>query len=224
MRLERRNLLLIMLFFIVLASIPQCSGAGEQGVTISQMSFESKKVFREKIVQNMVNKFREDETFDKIHQYMLSKSTELNKTQPRHFPDFLIEDTFSKTDNLFERTRFAIKDNPGRFYEPVSFEKSVQKLLWLKGICFIVIGIKEEHEMAFSYFYLPGNENLKRQFLQDMIYYSFPEVPDIPENEAWRQQMNEAMSRLGYSIFSVKKFGIENSEAGLEILDQNQRF
>ena len=209
---------------MVLVLISQVSRAQEEGLIFSQMSIDSKKEFRDKIVRDLVNGFREDRTFDKIHQYMHSKAIELNKAQPRHFPDFLIEDTFSKTDNLFERTRFAIKDNPGRFYEPVSFEKSVQKLLWLKGICFVLIGIKEEHQMAFSYFYLPGNENLKHKFINDMVKYSFPEVPDIPENETWRQQMNEAMSRLGYDIFSVKKFGIENNQIDWENLNLNQRF
>lgn len=224
MKLERRIILSMVLFFISLASIPQYSRAEEQGIVVSQMSMESKKIFREKLVQGMVTKFKEDQTFDKMHQYMLSKATELNKAQPHHLPDFLIEDTFSKTDNLFERTRFAVKNNPGRFYEPMSFEKSVQKLLWLKGICFVVIGIKEEHQMAFSYFYLPGNEEVRLEFIENMVNYSFPEVPDIPENDEWRQQMNEAMSRLGYNIFSVKKFGIENSQVGWDVLNHNQKF
>ncbi|MGE5605616.1 MAG: hypothetical protein ACM3YE_07995 [Bacteroidota bacterium] len=224
MRPARRNFLAIVLFFIVLASIPQASRAQEQGLIFSQMSMDSKKEFRYKLVRDLVKEFREDETFDKIHQYMISKATELNKAHPRHLPDFLIEDTFSKTDNLFERTRFAIKDNPGRFYEPESFEKSVQRLLWLKGICFLLMGIKEEHQMAFSYFYLPGNENIRHKFIDDMVKYSFPEVPEIPENEAWRQQMNGAMSRLGYNIFSVRKFGIENSQVNCEDFIYNQRF
>lgn len=224
MRLERRAILATFLFFIVLVSISQYSRAEGQQLVVSQMSMESKKIFREKTIQSMVIKFKNDQTFDKMHQYMLSKATELNIEQPHHLPDFLIEDTFSKTDNLFERTRFAIKDNPGRFYEPVAFEKSVQKLLWLKGICFLVIGIKEEHQMAFSYFYLPGNENIRRQFLEKMVDYSFPDVPDIPENEKWHEQMNEAMSRLGYSIFSVKKFGIVNSQVGPGVLNYNQKF
>jgi len=221
---SRHNFLVVIFLCMVLVLISQVSRAQEEGLIFSQMSIDSKKEFRDKIVRDLVNGFREDRTFDKIHQYMHSKAIELNKAQPRHFPDFLIEDTFSKTDNLFERTRFAIKDNPGRFYEPVSFEKSVQKLLWLKGICFVLIGIKEEHQMAFSYFYLPGNENLKHKFINDMVKYSFPEVPDIPENETWRQQMNEAMSRLGYDIFSVKKFGIENNQIDWENLNLNQRF
>lgn len=208
MRSVRRNILAVVLFFMVLASISQASRAQEQGLIFYQMSMDSKKEFRSKLVRDLVKEFREDQTFDKIHQYMISKATELKKAHPRHFPDFLIEDTFSKTDNLFERTRFAIKDDPKRFYQPESLEKSVQKLLWLKGICFLLMGINEEHQMAFSYFYLPGNEKLKHKFIDEMVKYSFPEVPELPENEAWRRQMNEVMSRLGYNIFSVRKFGI----------------
>lgn len=224
MRPARRNFLFMILFFLILASISPASRAQEQGLIFSQMSMDSKKEFRNKLVSDLISEFREDQTFNKIHQYMLSKAVELNKAQPRHLPDFLIEDTFSKTDNLFDRTRFAIKDNPGRFYEPESFEKSVQKLLWLKGICFVLMGIKEEHQMAFSYFYLPGNEDLRYKFIDNMVKYSFPEVPEISENETWRQQMNGAMSRLGYNIFSVKKFGIENSQIDWENLNPNQRF
>lgn len=202
--------IILMIITLFILTFSGYSKTEKEGIVISQMSRESKKIFRDKLVRGMLTKFREDQTFDKIHQYMLLKATELNKKQPPHQPDFLIEDTFSKTDSLFERTRSSIKDNSDRFYEPVSFEKSVQKLLWLKGICFFVMGIKEEHQMAISYFYLPGNENVKREFLEDVVDYSFPEVPDIPENEQWHYQMIEAMSRLGYRIFSVKKFSIKN--------------
>lgn len=208
MRPARRNILTVVLFFMIFASFSQASRVQEQGIIFSQMSMDSKKEFRSKLVQELVKEFREDQTFEKIHQYMILKAIELRKAHPRHLPDFLIEDTFSKTDNLFERTRFAIKDNPNRFYEPESLEKSVQRLLWLKGICFMLMGINEEHQMAFSYFYLPGNENIKHKFIDEMVKYSFPEVPELPENEAWRRQMNEVMSRLGYNIFSVHKFGI----------------
>lgn len=224
MRPVSRILVMVILVFLVLTLTVHPIKAEKEGLVLTPMSVEGKKVFREKIIKDLVNRFREDQTFDKMHQYMLSKATELNKAQPRQLPEFLIEDTFSKTDNLFERTRFAIKDNPGRFYEPETFEKSVQKLLWLKGVCFMVIGIKEEHRMAFSYFYLPGNEELRCRFINEMVNYSFPEVPEIPENEVWRHQMNGAMSRLGYDIFSVRKFGIGNSTDESESINKHQRF
>ena len=224
MRPVSRIFLTVILIFMVLTVTANSIDAEKDGLVLTPMSMEGKKEFRKKIIKDLVHRFREDQTFDKMHQYMVSKATELNKAQPRQLPEFLIEDTFSKTDSLFERTRFAIKDNPGRFYEPETFEKSVQKLLWLKGICFLVIGIKEEHRMAFSYFYLPGNEGLRHKFINDMVNYSFPEVPEIPENEVWRHQMNGAMSRLGYDIFSVKKFGIhDNTDEGKSI-DTHQRF
>jgi len=224
MRPVSRIFLTVILIFSVFTLIVPPIKAQREGLVLTPISMEGKKVLRKKIIKDLVHRFKEDQTFDKMHQYMLSKANELNKAQPRQLPEFLIEDTFSKTDNLFERTRFAIKDNPGRFYEPETFEKSVQKLLWLKGVCFMVIGIKEEHRMAFSYFYLPGNEEIRRIFINDMVNYSFPEVPEIPENEVWRQQMNGAMSRLGYRIFSVKKFGIENNIDERESINNHQRF
>jgi hypothetical protein len=211
MRLQKSGLLIIMLILCLLTIIPRNLNAETvETIVILPISLENKKIFRENLVRNMVAKYKNDQTFDKIYQYMLAKASELNKDNPCHSPDFLIEDTFAKTDNLFAKTRFAIKDNPGRFYDPLTFEKSVEKLLWLKGVCFLVMGIKEEHQMAFSYFYAPGNEANRYEFLQEMINYSFPEVPDVPENDNWRRQMNSAMSRLGYRIFSVRKFGIEN--------------
>lgn len=218
MRLGKRIFFGLILFLFYFAVFSNYSIAEEPKIVVFQMSRENKKVFRENLIRDLVTKFKEGQVFDKINDYMISKATELNKDHPRHTPDYLIEDTFNKTDNLFEKTRFAVKDNPGRFYEPISFEKSVQKLLWLRGVCFLVMGIKEEHQMAFSYFYVPGNEDVKREFLEDMINYSFPEVPDIPENQFWRQQMNEAMSRLGYRIFSVQKYGIGDN-AGLNPLN-----
>lgn len=222
--MKQRSLILLMILISFNLFLSGYTKAEERKVVVSQMSLENKKVFRENLVQNILTKFKQDQTFDKMHEYMISKAAELKKVQPHHQPDFLIEDTFSKTDNLFERTRFAVKDNPGRFYEPVSFEKSVRKLLWLKGVCFLVMGIKEEHQMAFSYFYLPGNENIRYEFLEDLVEYSFPEVPNIPENRQWHHQMTEAMSRLGYNIFSVKKFGIENDWAIREALSCNSEF
>lgn len=220
MRLQKSGLLVIMLFLSLTSIIPRTLNAeAVEEIVILPMSLEHKKVFRENLVRNMVAKYKNDQTFDKINQYMLAKASELNKDNPRHSPDFLIEDTFAKTDNLFAKTRVAIKDNPGRFYNPLTFERSVQKLLWLKGVCFLVMGIKEEHQMAFSYFYAPGNEANRYEFLQEMINYSFPEVLDVSENDNWRHQMNGAMSRLGYRIFSVKKFGIENDEFRIAVND-----
>lgn len=220
MRFQKSGLLIIMLFFSLSAIIPRnLSAEAVDTIVILPMSLENKKIFRENLVRNMVTKYKNDRTFDKINQYMLAKASELNKNYPRYSPDFLIEDTFAKTDNLLAKTRFAIKDNPNRFYDPLTFEKSVQKLLWLKGVCFLVMGIKEEHQMAFSYFYAPGNDADRYEFMQEMINYSFPEVPDIPENNNWRRQMNDAMSRLGYQIFSVNKFGIENNDFRLAVND-----
>jgi hypothetical protein len=45
-----------------------------------------------------------------------------------------------------------------------------------------------------------------------VVIYSFPEVPDVPENKAWQSQMMGVMEKLGYQIFNVDKFGTEKAD------------
>jgi hypothetical protein len=173
------------------------------------VSMEERKVFRDKLIGNLVTKYHEKQVFDHINKYMIDKAEELHKRQPTKLPDALIVDTFDKTEALFERTKNFIGNSFVTSYEPAYFEKNVNKYLWLKGIGFWVLGIGEQHEMAFSYFYLPGNENLKEDLLKEIVQYSFPEIPEIDANKVWYNEMVVVMGRLGYKIFNVKRFAIE---------------
>ncbi len=176
--------------------------------TVRPISDPDRKIFREKLIDGLVEKYHQDQVFDHINQYMIDKAKELHKHPPTKFPDTLITDTFDKTQSLFEHTKGFIGNSFTRDYTPETFEKNVNKYLWLKGIGFWVLGIGQEHEMAFSYFYLPGNENLKENLLKEIVQYSFPEIPQIEANKIWYDQMAVVMSRLGYRIFNVKEFGL----------------
>jgi predicted AAA+ superfamily ATPase len=182
--------------------------ASQNEPVVKFVSTEDRKVFRAKLVGDLVGKYHQKQIFDQINNYMIEKAEELHRNQPTKLPDVLITDTFNKTEALFNRTKNFIGDSFVTSYAPNNFEQNVNKYLWLKGVGFWVLGIGVEHQMAFSYFYLPGNENLKEDFLKEIVQYSFPEIPEIEANQLWYDQMVIVMGRLGYKIFNVKRFGI----------------
>jgi hypothetical protein len=179
---------------------------------VKSLSSADRKAFREKLIGDLIEKYRENQVFDHMNEYMIGKTEELHQPSPSKLPDFLIEDTFNKTDSLFNHTKGFIGNSFVTSYEPDRFEKNVHKYLWLKGIGFWILGIGEEHKLAFSYFYLPGNESLKEDLLREIVQYSFPEIPEVAENKEWYDQMVLIMGRLGYSIFSVKRFGLAEND------------
>lgn len=204
------NKLFVIISFLVLLG---CFFIGntqavENEPVVRYVSTEERKIIREKLITGLVERYHEDQVFDHINKYMIIKADELHKHPPTKMPDVLITDTFNKTQSLFERTKNFIGDSFVTSYAPDNFEKNVNKYLWLKGIGFWVLGIGEEHEMAFSYFYLPGNEGLKKELLKEIVQYSFPEIPEIDANKVWYDEMTVRMSRLGYKIFNVKSFGL----------------
>jgi hypothetical protein len=199
-----RVLLLAIVGCLLLVNNIQAASQDEP--VVRALSDVDRKEFRDKLIGNLVAKYHEDQVFDHINKYMIVKAKELHKNVPTKLPDYLITDTFNKTQSLFEHTKGFIGNSFTTSYAPNMFEKNVNKYLWLKGIGFWVLGIGEDHEMAFSYFYLPGNESLKEELLKDIVHYSFPEIPQIEENKVWYDQMTIVMGRLGYRIFNVKEF------------------
>ncbi|HBF38273.1 MAG TPA: hypothetical protein DDW50_13240 [Firmicutes bacterium] len=205
------KLLMQILLICVIGSIfvgNNIFAASQDEPTVRALSDSERKVLRGKLIDNLVEKYKGDQVFNHISEYMIDKSKELHKHPPKKTPDTLIMDTFNKTNSLFEHTKGFIGNSFTTSYAPDNFEKNVNKYLWLKGIGFWVLGIGEEHEMAFSYFYLPGNDQLKEDLLKDIVHYSFPEIPQIEENKLWYDQMAVVMGRLGYRIFNVKEFGL----------------
>ena len=193
-------------FFLVLET-----KADEIGLKLNSnnLSDNSRKIFREHLVQNIVIKYQDDKTFFKMHEYMVEKCQELHMNLSAKLPAILIQDTLTRTQNLLQSTKSIVGNSLSTSsYDPARFEKSVQRFLWLKGLGFLVLGIGEEHKLAISYFYLPGNESLKQEFLQDLVLYTFPEIPDVPQNKVWLNDMTAVMGRLGHTIFSIKRFGV----------------
>lgn len=178
----------------------------QTNMIINEMSLEKRRVIRSELLKQMVLKYENDQTFAKVQDYMENKYHELHKNKPPKSPSLVIQETFQRTRAFMDKTRPYIGSSFTRVYDPVQIEKNVNKYIWLKGICFLVLGIGDDHRIALSFFYIPGNENLKREFLKDVVIYSFPEVPDEPENQAWQNEMIGVMERLGYRIFNIDRY------------------
>ncbi|HBE80117.1 MAG TPA: hypothetical protein DDW65_20395 [Firmicutes bacterium] len=204
----------VVVFFLLMGCIFYSGNvhAQQNEPAVRFLSDTDRKVFRDKLIGDLIERYRDARVFDDINKYMTVKTEALHNRVPKKLPDILISDTFNKTQSLFEHTKGFIGKSFVTSYAPDNFEKNVHKYLWLKGIGFWALGIGEEHEMAFAYFYLPGNENLKEDLLREIVQYSFPEIPQNAENKEWYDEMVTVMGHLGYQIFSVKRFGVaENS-------------
>ncbi len=173
---------------------------------INSMSLETRKAIRKEILGQLIRKYENNQTFTKVYDYMVEEYKVLHKSSTPRSPEIVIQETFDKARLMFDRTKPFIGNNFTREYNPAEIEKKVKKFIWLKGVCFLVLGINDEHRMALAYFYLSGNQELKNEFLKDVVIYSFPEIPDVAENKFWQSEMMAVMERLGYKIFSIKKF------------------
>jgi hypothetical protein len=203
----RNKQILFLVVFLVLFSMGAAPNQeNKTGLVIHEISLEERRAVRRELLEQMVIRYENNGTFAKVQQYMELKYKELKKTKTPKSPSIVIQETFQRTRTLMDRTRPFIGNSFTRVYDPVQIEKNVQKYIWLKGLCFLVLGIGDEHRIALSFFYLPGNEDLKKQFLKDVVIYSFPEVLDLPENQEWQVEMMGVMDRLGYTIFNIDKF------------------
>ena len=192
-----------MLFFCLGANLYLNNG---NSLVVNELSLENRKAVRIEILGQLLNKYENNQTFAKVYDYMVLKYQDLHKTKQPRSPGLIIQETLEKARMMFDRTRPYVGTSFTRVYDPAQIEKNVHKYLWLKGLCFLVLGIGDEQRIALSYFYLPGNEDIKQSFLRDVVLYSFPEVPDIPENKAWQSDMMVVMESLGYKIFGISKF------------------
>ena len=170
------------------------------------LSLETKRNIRQEMLAHLLVKYTDNQTFPKMHEYMIAKYRQLHKSGNPRLPNQIITETLEKARSLFEKVKPYVGSDFKRKYQPEEIEKTVNKYLWLKGICFLFLGIKDEHKNALSYFYLPGNEEMKYQFLRDTVKFSFPEVYDVPENSAWFDGMASVMERIGYKLFDVNKY------------------
>lgn len=180
-------------------------------MTINSLSLENKRAVRKEILDQLIVKYNDNQTLAAVYSFMVEKFEELHKKKSPRYPEVVIRESFEKARSLFDRTKPYIGNSFTRVYDPEQIEKNVKKYLWLRGFCFLILGIGEEHKVALSYFYLPGNEVLKQELLKDIVKYSFPEVPDVDENTTWRAEMALVMDRLGYKLFDVERYIPSNS-------------
>jgi hypothetical protein len=180
----------------------------QTGLIVRNMSMDEKRVARRELMDQFLICYAENQTFNKIGQYMTFRCQEMHQTKVPKCPDVLLEEAFEKSNNLIVQTKKYYGNSFTRVYDPEMVEKKVRKFLWLKGLYFFILGINDEHRLAMSYFYLPGNESIKQDFLERVVRFSYPEIPDVEENKNWRNQMIAVMDRLGYDVFNIKKFKI----------------
>lgn len=184
----------------------------QDGLKVCPMTLEEKRATRRQLINEFIACYTDDQTFDKISRYMRAKYEEKNIKKTPKYPGELLTETFEKSNNLIAQTKKFYGDSFTRVYDPEVVEKKVRRFLWLKGLYFFILGINDEHRLAMSYFYLPGNEAVKQDFFERVVMFSYPEIPDVPENKCWRQQMTAVMEHLGYDVFSIKKFIITRPE------------
>jgi len=172
----------------------------------SEMNVEAKRAARKAFLPKLITKYTQNQTFHKMHSYMIKRYAELNKQSHPPLPDQLIIDTLDKTQSVFEKTKSIVGNRFKRQYDPEIIETNINKYLWLKGLCFFILGIGDEHKIAVTYFFEPGNERIKQEFLLDTVKYSYPEVQDTPVNAAWFAKMTQVMERVAYRVFSIETF------------------
>ncbi len=200
-----KRILVLLVLLMALASPLAGAASSSEPQQLIELTWETKQSLQQKFINDLVSKYNNDETFLKLHQYMIVKYQDLAKKRTPRQPDVIIRETFQKTQMVYEKTK-GLVGNSFQNFDPESVEKSVEKFLWLKGVCFLILGIGEEHQIGLSYFYRPENVAAKQELLRDIVHYSFPEVPDVPANGGWYRSMVQVMDRLGYQIFNVKKY------------------
>ncbi len=197
--------LLILLSSQVAAAAVNPDPAPTQKPLSNELSLPDKQEMQQQILDDLLLKYTQNQTFVKLHEYMVLKYQQLAKRGTPRPPQQIIKEAFQRTRAVYEKTKPFVH-NTFQDFDPDAVERSVEKYLWLKGLCFWILGINQEHEIGLSYFYLPENQGVKKELLRDIVHYSFPEVPDIPANRIWFQNMVQVMDRLGYKIFNIEKY------------------
>lgn len=176
------------------------------------LTIEQKRNLRVALLEQMIVKYEQQQVFEQMRQYMNKKSEELENDGVDESPQDLIRETLERTRAVYEKVQPFVGNQFKKNYNPEDIEAKINRFAWLKGPAFLILKIREKHKIALSFFYLPENEELKRNFLHDAVQYSYPEVLNVPENETWFNDMNGVMERLGYTFFKVDKY-IEQKNA-----------
>jgi hypothetical protein len=196
-------LFFLALFTVTSSGIAQTANdpAFQKPATLD-IKLEQKRNLREALFEQMLVKYKKQQVFEQMRQYINLK---LDNHQSEA-PEVLIRETLERTRSVYEKIQPLIGNQFKKNYNPVSIEAKFNKFAWLKGVIFLILGIRKKHKIAIAFFYLPENEDLKRSFFRDVVHYSYPEVLTIPENEVWFAKMNGVMERMGSKYFKVDKY------------------
>lgn len=184
-----------------------------QQPTTLDITIEQKRNLRVTLLEQMLVKYEQQQVFEQMRQYMNSKLDDLDKGEILESPQDLIRETLERTRAVYDKVQPFVGNQFKKNYNTEEIEAKINKYAWLKGPAFLILGIRVKHKIALSFFYLPENESLKRNFLHDAVQYSYPEVLNVPENEAWFDSMNGVMERLGYKFFNVDKYTNQPTES-----------
>jgi hypothetical protein len=195
-------LLLLASFSFTSASFAQTGDAPAfvKPATI-EITLEQKRNLRVSLLEQMLVKYREQQVFERMRQYLILKLD----NQKIECPEVLIKETLDRSRSVYDKIQPLIGNHFKQNYNPERIEAKFNKFAWLKGLAFLILRIRKKHKIAISFFYLPENEDLKRRFFRDVVHYSYPEVLTIPENEAWFVKMDGVMERMGAKYFLRKK-------------------
>lgn len=200
------GLILVLHFIAFTCIIGATEKSSVQPLISGNIPYENRKAVQSLILDQILEKYSHNKTFYEMHKFMSLEFQVLKINKPPEQPELLIKETFAKSQSVFERTEPFVGHSFHDLYKPESFEQLVNKYLWLKGLCFLVLGIKEDHKIGVAYFYQPENTIIRQQIIRDIVHFSFPEVVDTPENNVWFVNMSAVMDRLGYKIFNVDKY------------------
>ncbi len=206
------------LFLLLLSIVTNCFAESDNPVAFQNpaaldLTVEEKRSLRVTFLDEMLVKYDQRQVFEQMLQYINTKSAELEKDEVLESPEELIRETLERTRAVYEKVQPFVGNQFKRNYNPEEIEAKINKFAWLKGPAFLILGIREKHKIALSFFYQPKNESLKREFLHDAVRYSYPEILTTPENEAWFDSMNGVMERMGYKFFKVEKYVTQESES-----------
>lgn len=207
-----------MLVLLLLSATITCYAEPEtvtpsQQPTALDLTIEEKRSLRVKFLDEMLVKYEQRQVFEQMQQYMNSKAAELEKDEVLESPQAIIRDTLERTRAVYEKVQPFVGNQFKRNYNPEEIEAKINKFAWLKGPAFLILGIREKHKIALSFFYQPENEGIKQEFFDDAVQYSYPEVLVTPENQAWFDSMNGVMERMGYKFFKVEKYVKQENES-----------
>ena len=134
---------LLLLLLLHLVYFPYVTNATalcvNQNPLTMNLSDENKKIAQNLIMGQILEKYAQNKTFPEIQKYMTQRLQDFKRTRLPQNREFLITETFARSQSVYERTKPFVGHSFNSLYKPQAFEELVEKYLWLKGICFFVI-------------------------------------------------------------------------------------